>query len=101
VAQWGFLLFRNERISCDEFLLFRNGWLCRDGLFLLFGVGKFSLQIFLSVLPGDIYLWVFLFRSKRFFATAFSVYNGRFLPPRFLTVLSRTVLPLRFFAAVP
>lgn len=74
MAQWGFLLFHNERFSCDEFLLFRNGWLCRDSLFLLFGVGKFSLQIFLSVLPGDIYLWVFLFRNKRFFATFFNCF---------------------------
>lgn len=111
----GFPLFCNGRlwhngVSCcfvmkelavTNFCFFATGGCAVTVYFCCLASGSFSVQIFLAVLPGDIYLWVFLFRNKRFFATTFSVYNGRFLPPRFLTVLSRTVLPLRFFAAVP
>lgn len=98
----GFPLFCNGRlwhngVSCcfvmkelavTNFCFFATGGCAVTVYFCCLASGSFSVQIFLAVLPGDIYLWVFLFRNKRFFATTFSVYNGRFLPPRFLTVLS-------------
>lgn len=94
----GFPLFCNGRlwhngVSCcfvmkelavTNFCFFATGGCAVTVYFCCLASGSFSVQIFLSVLPGDIYLWVFLFRNKRFFATTFSV-------------LQRTVFGAMFF----
>ena len=84
----GFPLFCNRRlwhngVSCcfvmkelavTNFCFFATGGCAVTVYFCCLASGSFSLQIFLSVLPGDIYLWVFLFRNKRFFATFFNCF---------------------------